>query len=725
MAKKTEIREKIGGSDRISVVMTLLYVVFIGLGFAIAWKIAKIQLHYEVDAKVINHFRPASKKIDNTPRRGNILSCDGRPLAISVPKYDIYMDCTVRKQEFIDIDRRERERREIAAKAGRPVQDPPKKEGEQAEELWQEKAGRLSVELAKIFPKRTAVQYETAILEHRAANNRTFLIAKDVNYETLQMLKGLPLFREGRYKGGLVESRHDERIYPYGSLARRVIGYIKEDRRIGLEGSFNFDLHGTDGYEWVRSIEGDTSVHDYDSTSLKVTDGNDLRSTINIDFQDIADKALRRQIENDPRIRAGVAILLEASTGAVRAMVNLSRSATDSLFGEINNLALTEVAEQGSVMKTTTLVSLVEDGFVPTLDMTIPTNHGFVRDREGRVLSCYKQDAHIVDYERDTGSNSISVLHGFEISSNYVFAQLAETYYGQNPRNFFDKIYSYKLGESFAFDITGLGSPVVITPDNKSWSRPVLGTTAYGYSLAVTPLHVATFYNAIANKGLMQKPYLVESVEKNGVVLKKYGPSVLNHICSKATADTVTRALKAVTEEGTAKRLKDAKLSVAGKTGTAQIILPAKDRGADPYHDRLGRKMNQGTFVGFFPAENPKYTILVSVYSYLSSTSFYGGTYPALAVKEIVDKIYAIVPDWNTKINREAAVPIMTAPSTIQSSNSDKVPDVKDLGLKDALAIIENSGYVCSYTGSGHVSSQNPKAGTALEKGKTVELVLK
>ena len=222
--------------------------------------------------------------------------------------------------------------------------------------------------------------------------------------------------------------------------------------------------------------------------------------------------------------------------------------------------------------------------------------------------------------------------------------------------------------------------------------------------MSVTPLHVVTFYNAIANKGRMMKPYVVESVEKDGKVLKQYGPSVLNNICTRATADTVTRALQAVVNDGTAKRLKDAKLSVAGKTGTAQVVLTPKERkgSADPYHDPWGRKKNQGTFVGFFPAENPKYTILVTVYSYLSGASFYGGTKPAQAVREIVDEIYAIDDAWSGRIPTTGTLPAMAA-RTAQVEGG-KAPDLKGFALMDALYAVENAGYKCVYEGTGHVT---------------------
>ena len=301
------------------------------------------------------------------------------------------------------------------------------------------------------------------------------------------------------------------------------------------------------------------------------------------------------------------------------------------------------------------------------------------------------------------------------LAGTYEEPSAKETYYGKNPQEFFDHIYAYRLGEKFDFDLDGLGTPVVNRPGTRNWSRTTLGTTAYGYGMSVTPLHVVTFYNAIANKGRMMKPYVVESVEKDGKVVKQYGPSVLNNICSRATADTVTRALKAVVEDGTATRLKNAKLSVAGKTGTAQVVLTPQERkgSADPYHDPWGRKKNQGTFVGFFPAENPKYTILVTVYSYLSGQSFYGGTKPALAVRDIVDGIYAIDDAWSGRIAPSGTLPRME--SRIADASDGKAPDLKGFGLMDALYAVEN----------GHVTAQSPAPGTALKKGETIRLTLK
>ena len=631
MRDQSEIKDNIQNRDRIHVVMFFLSLLFMALGaFIMVW-IVKIQAGYKVDERVIGLFRPVEQKHVDHPVRGRILATDGRPMAISAPLYDLYMDCTVRKRDY--------------AEDGK----------DSLERAWRAKARELGRYLSLEFKDRSADEYASMILKGRDKGSRYLRLQRNLDLSTIQRVKTFPLFKEGAYTGGIIVEEHEERIYPYDSLARRVIGYVKEQNRIGLESSFDSELHGTEGYEWRRVTDNKRWIRDLDSAAVKVQDGNDIRTTLNVDFQDIADKALRAQINANEDIRAGICIIMEAKTGAIRAMVNLSRGATpQTTLWERENLALREVGEQGSVMKTVTLLSVVEDGYVRSLEQTIPTNNGLVPK--------YNQDIHILDYQRETGRRNISVMHGFEISSNYVFAYLAETYYGKQPQELFDHIYSYRLGEAFDFDITGLGKPVVNRPGTPGWSGTTLGTTAYGYGISVTPLHIATFYNGIANKGRMMKPYLVESIEKDGKVLKRFVPSALNEsICSAATADTVTRALRAVVNSGTATRLKGAKLPVCGKTGTARVVLTPEERkgSRDPYSDALGQKKNQGTFVGFFPADDPKYTILVTVYSYLSHKSFYGGTMPALAVREIVDKIYALDSDWRPQLQRTARVPEM------------------------------------------------------------------
>ena len=583
------------------------------------------QCTYKLEPKYERLFRPNSMRVTLRPERGSILAMDGRLLAMSSPMYQVEMDPSVRKQEF----------------RNKP----------DSEKVWLQDARKLSEGLSRIYGDKSADQYYNAIVKARKDNRQYLKIGYQIDYNTLQKVKALPLFRRGRFKGGFLPKTIDTRQYPYGSLARRTIGYIKNNsgdcnNAIGLEGKFNYVLHGKEGYEWMRLSDDRQRIHNYDSSWVKPKDGYDIRTTINIDIQDIADRALREQIADSKKVQGGCVIVMDVKTGGIRAMVNLLRDSTTNQLYEGLNMAIGRTGEPGSVFKTASLMSLVEDGKIHSLNDEIPTNHG--------KLKYFKPDWHVVDYERKTKKNTMTVLHGFEISSNYMFRKLIIDNYGQKPEKFIDLLYNYKLGEDFEFDIEGLRSPYIPTPNTATWSATDLGQMAIGYNVELTPLHTITFYNAIANKGTMQKPYLVESVENNGKVVKEFGPKLLSgRICSKATADTLTRALKSVTRDGTAKwALINSACEVAGKTGTSRI---AQGRGG--YMDSKGRIQYQATFVGYFPADAPKYTTIVVMYSYPGSGLLYGGTLPARTFRTIVDKLYVLDPENGETIDKKGPMP--------------------------------------------------------------------
>ena len=291
------------------------------------------------------------------------------------------------------------------------------------------------------------------------------------------------------------------------------------------------------------------------------------------------------------------------------------------------------------------------------------------------------------------------------------------------------------MGQAFDFDLDGLQVPEIPNPDSPIWSPTDLGSVAMGYAVKETPLHILTFYNAVANKGKMMKPYLVESIEKNGVVKTKKGPSVLNaSICSKATADTLLRAMKAVTQDGgtAARRLGGAKMQVAGKTGTSRQVLSGEEIKKygmqNPYVTRDGSYHNLATFVGFFPADAPKYSAIICLKSFLIRGSVYGGVLPAAAMREIVDALYSLDPSWGETLEPKTTIPkmeVQTAMASFVDPKEPVVPDVKGLGLKDAMYMIENSGLKCIYSGTGHVTSQVPKAGQKVAPGTSVTIGLK
>ncbi len=615
--------------DRIGLTLYLLYVTLLIAAVILILRLVYIQALWRPEPKIADALTPSNTVSYIEPARGNILDAEGRLLAISCPIYQFYMDCTVLKE------------------TNTPDQ----------EQKWLAKARELADGLAVEFPSKSAADYYKLIVDSRAAGRKYVKIGSPVDRNAYNRIINLPLFREGRYRSGMIVEQEQIRQYPYGKLARRTIGFVRNNKsevtntHIGLEGKFDYVLHGQEGKEWMR-VTDYGRVRNSDSAYVRAVDGNDLRITLNIDYQDIADKALRAEITQEPDLEGACLVLMEVSTGAIRAMVNLVREDGDGPFEEIQNLAIGRKGEPGSVFKTVTLMSVLNDGYIKSLEETLPATNG-------NVAGTSIKDAHIPDFVRQHHTNRISVLDGFKISSNYVFATLAVKNYGidktkgrgkglEKTERFLQNIYNYKLGEAFAFDLDGLQTPTIPSPSTRYWTDTDLGSIGFGYSTEETPLHILTFYNAIANKGRMMKPYLVEDVEKDGVVTERRGPGVLNAaVCSKAVADTITRALKAVTEDGTAKRLKGAKCAVAGKTGTSFGTFPNGQ-----YQDASGRRKYQGTFVGFFPADKPQYSIICVVYSKPTGKQFQGGGIPARAIRTVVDQLYNIDPCFRTELKR-------------------------------------------------------------------------
>lgn len=617
------------GRDRIGVVLYILYVLMLLASVALIVRIACIQLFFKPDPRITEALTPSSSIRLIEPERGRIYDSEGRLLAISCPMYQFYMDCTVRKET----------------------------NDQKKEQKWLDKARLLSEGLAKEFPDKSAEQFYNMIVKGRRDGKKYLRIGHQVDRNAYNRIIALPLFNQGRYYSGMIVEQENIRQYPYGELARRTIGFVRNNKsevsntHIGLEGKFDYILHGKEGREYLRKSDNGRIVNS-DSSYVKATDGQDIVTTLNIDYQELADKALREQIEGEEDLEGACLVLMETRSGAIRSMVNLVRDGKSGKFAEIQNVAIGRKQEPGSVFKTVTLLSVLNDGYIKSLEETLPATTGNV---EGTTI----KDHHIPDFAASHHTNRISVIDGFKISSNYVFATLAVRNYGRDKsapkgkglektEKFLSNIYNYKLGEAFDFDLDGLQTPTIPNPGTRYWTDTDLGSIAFGYSTQETPLHILTFYNAIANKGRMMKPYLVENIEEGGKVVTRRGESILNAaVCTRAIADTVTRALKAVTEEGTARRLKGAKCTVAGKTGTS---FGTFENGR--YEDASGRKIYQGTLVGFFPAEDPQYSIICMVYSKPTRKQFQGGGIPAKAIRTVVDQIYNIDPYFQEKIHR-------------------------------------------------------------------------
>ncbi|MCR4859942.1 MAG: hypothetical protein K5910_04690, partial [Bacteroidales bacterium] len=361
--------------DRIGVILYLLYVLLLVASLILIVRLVGIQAFFHPEPKIEEALTPSNTVSIIEPARGNILDSEGRLLAISCPIYQFYMDCTVLK----DTNTPEQETR------------------------WLEKARELSKGLAAEFPEKTADQYYKLIKDSRAAGKKYVRIGHPVDRNAYNRIIELPLFSDGRYRSGMIVEQENIRQYPYGKLARRTIGFVRGNKspvtntHIGLEGKFDYVLHGQEGREWMR-VTDYGRVRNTDSAFVKAVDGKDLRITLNIDYQDIADKALREQITEEPDLEGACLVLMETRTGAIRAMVNLVREDGTGPFEEIQNLAIGRKGEPGSVFKTVTPMSVLNDGYIQSLEETLPAT-------TGHVAGTSINDAHIPDFARQHSTN--------------------------------------------------------------------------------------------------------------------------------------------------------------------------------------------------------------------------------------------------------------------------------------------------------------------------------
>jgi len=350
-------------------------------------------------------------------------------------------------------------------------------------------------------------------------------------------------------------------------------------------------------------------------------------------------------------------------------------------------------------------------------------------------------------------------------SSNVAFAKLAVTYYEGKEQQYVDRLNSMKVGERFNLDIQGEGRASIYGPSDAMWSRSSLSSMAIGYATLLTPLHTLTFYNAIANDGKMMKPYFIENYQENGEIVKNFGPQVMSgSICSKETAREARRALRHVVEIGTGRFMNNSKFKIAGKTGTSRIAFGGKIG-----YEKNGFRRYQASFAGFYPADNPKYSAIVVLYSGETRGNFYGGSWAGPVFKQIADHIYSTSSNWEPVLDGnsknvptpEVAAGRLDAQSKVLaelgveftkvdinernmsgwakfskdtsgnlaatnfSTDNDSLANVVNMGLKDAVYLLENSGYKVQFEGYGKVVAQEPAPGSKLPEGSTVILKLK
>jgi len=651
------------------------------------------------------------KTAEMPANRGDILTSDGRLLASSIPYYTIYMDT---------------------------------RSSGMSSSTWADGINGLSAGLAQLLGERSAAGWKSAITEARKKGDRYFLIQRKVNFETLKKLKELPIFREGQYKGGMVAQADNRRILPNSDLALRTIGYLNlgsEGNEVGVEGAFDKDLAGKNGVAVKQRLTGGDWIIVDGPNSVDSQDGNDVVTTLDLYLQDVATSALRNQLRKN-NADHGCAVLMEVSTGNVKAIANLGLQ-DDGDYHEAYNYAIGESTEPGSTFKLASLMAAIEDGVIDTGDY-VDTGTGTVKYYDKII--------------RDTKEHGrLTVKQVFEESSNVGTSKLIYEHYKNNPKDFVNRLYAMRLNKPLDIQLKGEGEPLIRYPGDKLWSGLTLPMMSHGYEVLLTPLQILTFYNAVANDGKMMRPLFVTAVMRNGSVIKSYEPEVIiNSIASRSTIRKAKKMMEGVVERGTATNLRNPNYKIAGKTGTAQIAH-------DKYGYRSGQRVSySASFVGYFPAESPLYSCIVVVNS-PSNGVYFGNVVAGTVFKEISDKVYAtrFFRDYKPE-NKEDIKP--SAPdagngyradlnevlknldinyrrtadddwvATKESGDTvsltgikiqpDLVPDVRGMSMRDALYLLENKGIRVRYTGKGRVLRQSPEHGARYNEETVVSLEL-
>ncbi len=663
------------------------------------------------------------KFISLDAERGTIYSEDGQMLSTSIPTFDIYIDFNA------DGLREKKGKRFI------------------------ENVDSFAVSLANHFKDKTSAQYKKELQLAFKDNERYYPLKKKLGFEDYKVFREFPLVRLGRNKSGVIVEVNSKRETPFGLLANRTIGLSREfkdankkakKQNVGLERSYDTILSGHDGLKLVRYIAGGTAVP-VEGSQTDPVNGKDVFTTIDVNMQDITETALMRmmlQCEGP----YGTAIVMETSTGKIKAMANLGRR-SDGTYWEDDNYAL-RVTEPGSTIKLATLLSVLDKGSSSITDMVQVGGVGRLEVAPGKV---------VVDAERHSAS-SLSVKDCFAHSSNVGMSKLAYKAFGNNPSEIKQYYHKFHLDEKSPVDLMNVPKPTM-APLSTEKGEAGLGNMlwmSFGYAIQVSPLHTLTLYNAVANNGKMMKPYLVNSIQSNGVLTKQFTPTVMDeNICKSTVIKDAQAAMRAVVTEGTGRKaLAGIPFAVAGKTGTAHV-----SDGTIKY----SHGVYQATFVGYFPAEKPQYTCIVVVRTKPHAASHYGGTVAAPVFKEIATKLYSMyvekknpslyasVKDSSGFFYAGNANDIKNILKTMNMAYRDSVaqnnwatvyasnyqlvvkattmrqqvmPNVRGMGLKDAVYLLENMGLKVAIRGRGKIVMQSVAPGTALAKGITVILEL-
>lgn len=656
------------------------------------------------------------KYIKTDAERGTIFSEDGNMLSTSIPVFDVYID-------FGADGLREKEGRR-----------------------FYKHVDSLSLRLSSLFGDGTKAAYKKILMTGYKKKLRYYCLKRKISFEEYRQLRDFPLVSQGKNKSGFIIEVRDNRVNPYVLLANRTIGLSRGDtsKNVGLERSYDSVLKGATGQRLMRYVAG--AYIPVDGAEIDPENGKDIVTTIDTYIQDVAENALLKMMQENNSLH-GTCIVMEVKTGKIKAIANLGKM-EDGQYWEDYNYGLGRRTEPGSVFKLTTLMSLLEDKYVDT--NSIVDCEGGSRNFYGLTI----RDSH-------KGTGKVTVKQAFAMSSNVAFAKLADQYYHDQPQKFVDHLKHFRLNEKSGIDIVGTAKPFIKEPSSKYWTKTTIPFMAHGYEELVTPLQMLMVYNAIANDGKIMKPYLVNSISEMGTVIREFKPEVLvDQICSQSTLEKVKACLLAVVENehGTARALKSPYFQFGGKTGTA--VTAMDNRGYNK-----GNKIYQSAFMGFFPYEDPQYSIAVVIQNGHDSKWAYGGTVAGPVFKEIADRIYATRmatipvkeidndPDsafyrfsglgtdlhhlltafhygnttvdnkqkWATAYLQNGTAHTISNPALQEKS---RVPDVLGMGLKDAVYLLENMGLKVDISGKGKVVKQSLVANASFNKGDKINLEL-
>ncbi len=661
------------------------------------------------------------KEVPVEAERGNILAEDGSMLATSMPFFDISFDPNSPAIDSVE---------------------------------WNKNLDSLAYCIATFVNQEyTPGGMRDYLLEQKRLGKRFVPIARNATLAQMQMIEKFPLFRLGRFKGGLIVDQKYKRERPFGMLANRTIGYVSGDSiKVGLEGFYNDVLKGEETTQLMYKVGGGSWIPLENLSKIQPNPGKDLLTTIDVNLQDITENALAKAMMKH-KAEYGVAILMEVKTGAIRAISNLGWTRDGQLW-ETYNFAIGAATEPGSTFKLASMLALLEDGYVDLEDS--------VDLEQGRTLyfDAELQDAHLHTY------NNVTVKQAFEMSSNVGISKLVQHFYGENNKadKYIARLKDFFLDRPTGIEILGEPEPYIKTPysSEDSWSGTTLPWMSIGYELTLTPLQLLSFYNAVANDGVYVKPYLAEEVQRYGETIRRFPVrQAKGRIASKEAVRKAQKLLEGVVESewGTANALRSSWYRFAGKTGTAQVGYQRLDN-----ITRI--KGYQASFAGYFPADDPVYSCIVLL-SKPRQGGFYGGQVALPVFREIADKamvakevLYPVVnarpaepllspalptndAGWNEdlkRVMRELKMPYYYlsagAWGVLKASPPDSlklisrtvkpnlVPNVVGMGLRDAIFLLENSGLKVRINGQvGKVREQSVRPGTRA-RGQTVYIRL-